>query len=265
MEFVARYQVHRTPRRQPKISKATAVAIDCEMGTAFDAETALIRVTMVDYFTSVVYVDTLVMPDVPLQNYNTRYSGVTKADMDSARRNGTCLYGEAAARAAIWQWVDDQTVVVGHDVNNDLVALKWLHTVVLDSLMLESETRKKAEAIRKAEEEAAEDAAAGDDEESAQAQQGDGAGGANDGGAAEELKKLEIKSEEQKRKERAARKAEGLGLKAVTKLLLGRDIQRGKGHDSLEDAVASRDIVHHHVCRRLEEAKSRPAASVPKW
>lgn len=254
---MARFQVHRTPKHQPNSPKATAVAIDCEMGTALDGETALIRVTMIDYFTSYVYVDTLVYPDVPLLHCNTKYSGVTQAAMNSARRNGTCLFGEAAARAAIWQWVDNRTVVVGHSVNNDLVALKWLHTVVADSLLLESGARKKAEAIKKAEEQAAKDVAGGDGDEDAQMQQGDGVG--HDVGATKEPEKP--KSEEQKRTESAARKAEGLNLQAVTKLLLGRDIQQGKGHDSLEDAVASRDIVHHHVSRRLIEA--RPSAAAP--
>lgn len=228
-----------------------AVAIDCEMGTAFDGETALIRVTMIDYFTSHVYIDTLVYPDVPLQHYNTKYSGVTRAEMNKARRNGTCLFGEAAARAAIWQFVNDETVVVGHDVNNDLAALKWLHTVVVDSLLLESAARKRAEAIQKAEEEAAKAEAAGDDEGSTQMQQSDDLG-SKDGGAGEEPKKP--KNAAEKSRERAARKAQGLSLKALTNLLLGRVIQQGKGHNSLEDAVASRDIVHYHVTRRLNEA-----------
>jgi RNA exonuclease 1 len=41
-----------------------------------------------------------------------------------------------------------------------------------------------------------------------------------------------------------------LSLKTMTKKYPGRDIQtKGKaGHDSLEDAIAARDLVHRNVC-----------------
>jgi RNA exonuclease 1 len=38
-----------------------------------------------------------------------------------------------------------------------------------------------------------------------------------------------------------------MSLKTLAKQYLGRDIQMGKGHDSLEDAVAARDLVHYNV------------------
>lgn len=61
------------------------------------------------------------------------------------------------------------------------------------------------------------------------------------------------RTEEDKEKEQVDKpKAPGVGLKAVAKLLLGRDIQVGT-HDSFEDALASRDIVHYFVDAGMAE------------
>jgi DNA polymerase III epsilon subunit-like protein len=44
------------------------------------------------------------------------------------------------------------------------------------------------------------------------------------------------------------RKGGAMSLKTLAKKYLDRDIQKGnKGHDSLEDAIAARDVVHYNV------------------
>ena len=71
-ELVQKYQLYRTPFHD---SPLPAVAIDCEMGTSKEGMPELIRVTMVDYFSGVAVVDSLVNPSVPMAHLNTRYSG----------------------------------------------------------------------------------------------------------------------------------------------------------------------------------------------
>jgi len=44
----------------------------------------------------------------------------------------------------------------------------------------------------------------------------------------------------------------GLSLKKLAELRLQRVIQKGKGHDSLEDAIATRDLLHWNVLRLIE-------------
>jgi RNA exonuclease 1 len=61
------------------------------MGTAASGDPELIRVTLIDYFSEEVLVDNLVDPDVRMQHLNTRYSGVSWADLKNARIKGVCL------------------------------------------------------------------------------------------------------------------------------------------------------------------------------
>ncbi|ERF77155.1 hypothetical protein EPUS_08459 [Endocarpon pusillum Z07020] len=133
------------PRRQKQrlgdflrtAAKRKAVALDCEMGTAKSGETELIRLTVVDFFTGEKLIDSLVRPDVPMAHYNTRYSGVTAAAMRNAENSASCIWGRDAAREQVWRFVGPETVVVMHGGSSDLSALRWIHSVVVDSHLLE--------------------------------------------------------------------------------------------------------------------------------
>jgi RNA exonuclease 1 len=211
-----------------------AVAIDCEMGTAESGDTELIRVTMIDYFTREILVNNIVEPDVPLRNLNTRYSGVTWAHMRAAQRNHTSLNATPGARNAIWKFVGAQTIVVGHGVSNDLRSMKWIHENVVDSLVIEFNIKKRREdKEKKAEEEAIAKAKA-------------------DGTYVEPVKETAVPGESANGLAKKPKKRKGgdLSLKALADRRLGRKIQLGEGttgHDSLEDAIAARDLVHWHI------------------
>ena len=227
-----------------------AVAIDCEMGTNESGESELIRVTVVDYFTSEVLVDNLVEPDVGMRHLNTQFSGVTWADMKRARNEGTLLKGKPSARAAVWWFVGTDTVVVGHGVSNDLRSLRWIHALVVDSFTIEFGFAKKKEE--------AELAAAAEKAKAAERaghvaeffDQGSLVGEyvptepplANTSRVVPNDKGKETTERTQKKKKGSG----NLSLKTLTQKRLGRQIQAGgkAGHDSLEDAIAARDLVH---------------------
>jgi RNA exonuclease 1 len=223
-ELIALYQCYPTTLSSPTHSDIRrAVALDCEMGQAANGDPELIRVTLIDYFSDAVLIDKLVEPDVEMAHLNTKYSGVTWADMKKARRERTILRGKFAARQAVWRYVGPNTIVVGHGLNNDLHSLRWIHRLVVDSFVTAFGRRKTKEA---------EEARAA--EAIATAQKDSKGVDSND------------------TKTPSVPKPDSLSLKALTKRNLGRDIQKGKsGHDSLEDAIASRDLVHGNVLKLM--------------
>jgi RNA exonuclease 1 len=257
-----RWQFHTTaPGIKP--SHRAAVAIDCEMGTAFDGDSELIRLTLVDYFTGQPLIDSLVYPDIPMMHYNTRWSGITRGDMERARRNHKCIFGKPAARRAIFRYVGPSTIVIGHGAQSDLLSLRWIHHRVVDSLLIESSRRKeaelKAEEQKKKREE--EEAKEGKLEEGGEPNEPEEDGELSDKGGAklnEETKGKETDKPSEgakptqrvpgNKQPRRKNNPDGMSLKALTMKHLGRAIQVGKkGHDSLEDALAARDLVNAFI------------------
>lgn len=251
------WKYYETPQTQPESGiKRAAVAIDCEMGTAKSGDSELIRVSAVDYFTSEVLIDHYVWPDVPMSHLNTRYSGVTWNQLNSARRSAQCFMGKKKAREAVWEYVGPDTVVVGHGLENDLTALRWIHHAIVDTCVIEylklEKERKEQEAreLEAKEQEARELEAKAEKAKTEQANNS----GKEDADRDEEgsnLSKAGSTNADEKpvQKKKKGPKGSGpLSLKTQTMAKYGRAIQVGNvGHDSLEDAIASRDLAHWHV------------------
>jgi RNA exonuclease 1 len=198
------------------------------MGTAKSGDSELIRLTMVDYFSEEILVNNIVLPNVPMSHLNTKYSGVTWGDMKNAQRKGTGLDGKAGAREAFWKYVGPNTIVIGHGVMNDLRSLRIIHMLIVDSFAIEHRrfTAKQMEEEKRKNEMIAQGLITDEDLEE------------------ERNSKEAAASGEEKVKKK---KGGTMSLKTLAKQYLGRDIQMGKGHDSLEDAVAARDLVHYNV------------------
>ncbi|KAL2167498.1 hypothetical protein VTG60DRAFT_1192 [Thermothelomyces hinnuleus] len=152
-----------------------------------------------------------------MKHFNTRWSGITRADMEASRRKRQCIRGRDAARRAVFQFVGRSTVVVGHSAQHDLSALRWIHHRVVDSFIVESVRRKEVQLTA--------------------ARESDENGGDNaEGGAAVANEK------------RVQKRSGRMSLKTLAMERLGRAIQVGnKGHDSMEDALAARDLVHAYI------------------
>ncbi|KAL7951205.1 ribonuclease H-like domain-containing protein [Trichoderma barbatum] len=234
-ELEREWRYFHTPNFQSRGSPAVAVVIDCEMGTASTGESELIRLSAVDYFSGKVLLDKLVYPDVKMIHYNTRYSGVTRQDMENARRTRSCLMGRSSARKALWEFIGPNTIVVGHGANSDFTSLRWIHPVIIDTYLVEKANRPPEEDKpdkQEKQEVQTPETSVGDQQSQRE--------GADDQQGSDEKSPAVPKQKG------------GLSLKALAKERLGRDIQnRGKGHDSVEDSIAARDILHWNVCQLL--------------
>ncbi|XP_065268669.1 apoptosis-enhancing nuclease [Emys orbicularis] len=96
------------------------VAIDCEMvGTGPGGKLSeLARCTVVNYNGDVIY-DKYIRPELPIVDYRTRWSGISRQHM----QNATPF---SAAQREILKILKDK-IVVGHAIHNDFRALKYFH------------------------------------------------------------------------------------------------------------------------------------------
>ncbi|NXU56167.1 AEN nuclease, partial [Turnix velox] len=104
----------------PVLHPGKYVAIDCEMvGTGPQGKLSeLARCSVVNYHGDVIY-DKYVLPELPVVDYRTRWSGITKQHLKSA-------IPFKSAQAEILKILKDK-IVVGHAVHNDFQALKYFH------------------------------------------------------------------------------------------------------------------------------------------
>lgn len=81
------------------------------------------RVSLVDEELNVVY-DTLLLPDNPIIDYNTKYSGITVEMMTGVTK--TLL----EVQTELSKFIGSSTVLVGHSLENDLNSLRVSVTVM---------------------------------------------------------------------------------------------------------------------------------------
>lgn len=231
------------------------------MGTGMTNESLCIRVSVIEYFTAEVLIDKLVFPDEPILNYNSRFSGVNHAQITRAKSMGDCFFGIAAAREAIWKFVGPDTVVVAHSGQNDLNSLRWLHGNIVDTQLVESlpvmklekEAREKEAREKEAMEKEAKEKETREEKDRQTTGKEEPSGQTVTKSEWEDKKQEESQQQKgpQKPVEKPKKKPKGSGrfsLKSLTKARVGREIQMGKdGHDSVMDAVATRDVAHWNV------------------
>ena len=112
----------------PPPPHAHLVAIDCEMCETEEGF-ELARVSAVAPDGSVL-LDELVRPARRVLNYHTRFSGITAEKLEGVE---TTL---EQARERLLELVHAETVLVGHALENDLRALRLLHSRVVDTGVL---------------------------------------------------------------------------------------------------------------------------------
>jgi RNA exonuclease 1 len=124
-------QTQPKPEREP--DRHGVYALDCEMcHTTYDLE--LIRVAVVDHNYQVVY-DQLVKPQNPILDYNTQFSGIVEGDLVGVR---TTLVD---VQRHLLNLFSDKTILVGHGLDSDMIALKMFHKRFVDTTQLFPHTR----------------------------------------------------------------------------------------------------------------------------
>ena len=210
---------------------------------------------------------------------HTQYSGVTWGQLRRAVESGEAFPSRQAVLGRIWDFVGPDTVVVGHNVSSDLHALRWIHSNIVDTYMLEMEEQLSVEQQKGREkwkgkyatkdsqaESSKAGAATSRTEEGLEAVRA-GLHGLNVGAHADDGGEPEMPAEvqpvgaqskgkgpaETRGKEPTRPKEKGAGRLALTSAIearLGRKIRLFGRHDSVEDALAARDLAEWHANHR---------------
>lgn len=115
----------------------SSIAIDCEMCETKDPISgktdtkALCRISIVNGDNpSEVLLDTLIKPQWPVTNHRTFVNGITEEHLKDVK------FTLKHAQSFMLSLCSDQTVIIGHAVHNDLLALRMVHHVIADTAML---------------------------------------------------------------------------------------------------------------------------------
>ncbi|KAG0245755.1 hypothetical protein BGX31_006229 [Mortierella sp. GBA43] len=124
----------------PKLKKTTLtpppktmIALDCEMCRTENGS-ELTRVSLIDHNGKNIF-DELVMPESPILDYLTQYSGMT-----AERLEGVTTRLEDVQKK-LRQIINYNTILVGHSLENDMNVLKLAHPFIIDTSLVYHHTR----------------------------------------------------------------------------------------------------------------------------
>lgn len=115
-------------RRKWQSPNPNVYAIDCEMSYTVDG-IELTRVTVVNHDCDIVY-DTLVKPYSEVLDYNTEWSGIREKDM----RHVTTTLDDV--HRFFRRNFSSDTIFIGHSLESDFIALRLIHTRVVDTSLI---------------------------------------------------------------------------------------------------------------------------------
>ncbi|KAJ5784123.1 uncharacterized protein N7518_009800 [Penicillium psychrosexuale] len=127
------------PRSSDNLPRRRAIVLDCEMVQVEAGRRELAFLSAIDFLTGEVLIDNYVQPKSRVVNWDSRFSGVTPSAMNKAVRKGTALFGWEEARSKLWEFMDSETILIGHSLNNDLDVLGIIHWNIVDSSIITSE------------------------------------------------------------------------------------------------------------------------------
>lgn len=105
-------------------------SIDCEMCYTTQG-LELTKITLVAADGRTVY-DSYVKPENPIIDYNTRFSGITAKDL----KKGNAAKSLKDVQNDLMNFINSDTILIGHGLENDLKALKLIHSTVIDTSVI---------------------------------------------------------------------------------------------------------------------------------
>ncbi|KAM0254609.1 hypothetical protein ACHAQJ_006645 [Trichoderma viride] len=123
------------PKRYLSIERRKVVAVDCLWGRTKDRRLELFAISAIDFLSGETLINSLVAPSKlksKLLYFNHSIGPPTKA----IKRGDACLEGWREARAKLFEYIDKETILVGHRTRDHLEALRLFHTELVDSHIL---------------------------------------------------------------------------------------------------------------------------------
>ena len=113
------------------------LALDCEM--AYTSEGfEMVRLTIVDFFTSRVLFDSIVRPFGEVVDLNSQFSGIHEIDPLYS-----LSYNECMETVLSRDLINRNSILIGHGLENDLNVMRIIHDKVIDTAILYSKGRLK--------------------------------------------------------------------------------------------------------------------------
>jgi RNA exonuclease 1 len=113
----------------PIVQGLTPYALDCEMVLTTDDRYSLARISILDWNGKLI-MDKLVMPDLPIKNYFTQFSGITEEKLKGVKTGLTDIQKE------LTELFGPSSILIGHSLESDFNALKLTHPFVIDTSIL---------------------------------------------------------------------------------------------------------------------------------
>ncbi|CUS25025.1 LAQU0S25e00210g1_1 [Lachancea quebecensis] len=118
---------HKTSQVQ---GKTNVLALDCEMAfTSCGYE--LIRLTIVDFFTSKVLYDEIVRPFGEVIDLNSEFSGV-----HVIKEETSVSFSEMLKKILHESLINKNSILIGHGLENDLNVMRLIHDKIIDTAIL---------------------------------------------------------------------------------------------------------------------------------
>ncbi|KAF2850969.1 hypothetical protein T440DRAFT_498771 [Plenodomus tracheiphilus IPT5] len=125
-----------SPTRDRMKPRLDAIAISCSKVVLEDGAQEVVKIAAVDLVTCRILMNNLVCtsPYADVADWRSESTGLSSwRDLEHARSSGYKIFrGWSAARSALHQFIDKNTIIVGHNLRSDLDALRMIHGRAID-------------------------------------------------------------------------------------------------------------------------------------